>query len=125
MSPAPAIAPLPLQARPEQRHNRRYPIGLEIEYSLVSRGEIQHRGVGRTLNIGSGGLLFETPEPLPEQGLIRIAIRWPFLHESGCALKLVIHGRVVRSDSAGVAVTIHRHEFRTAGTIFANGRPGK
>jgi hypothetical protein len=118
MSPAPALAQkvrfLELH-HVDQRLNRRYPIALEIEYKLLRKGRVERLGLGRTLNVSSGGVLFEANEALPSGSSIELLVQWPFLLEGVCPLKLVIQGSVVRSDSKSVAVQTRHHEFRTAG----------
>ena len=118
MSPAPALAHAVgfLDShRSDQRSNRRYPIALEIEYKLLRKGRVERLGLGRTLNVSSGGVMFEANEPMPTGSSIELLMHWPFLLEGVCPLKLVIHGSVVRSDGKRVAVRTKHHEFRTAG----------
>ena len=118
MSPAPAVAPkvrFVESHHVDQRLNRRYPITLEIEYKLLRKGRVERLGLGRTLNVSSGGVLFEANETLPAGSSIEVLMQWPFLLEGVCPLKLVIHGSVVRSDSKRIAVRTKHHEFRTAG----------
>jgi hypothetical protein len=76
---------------------------------------VERLGLGKTLNVSSGGVLFEANESLPAGSSIELLMQWPFLLEGVCPLKLVIHGSVVRSDNKGVAVRTKQHEFRTAG----------
>jgi hypothetical protein len=118
------FAALPDAKRSEQRLNGRYPITLELQYKLLSKGRVERLGIGRTLNISSGGVLFESDDLLPAGGLIELAMKWPFLLEGICSLKLVMRGRIVRSDanSKAAAVKGEYHEFRTAGVAFAQGR---
>ena len=117
MSPALArsVAHLIQTQRAEQRAHQRYPIALKVEYKLLKKGRTELVGSGCTLNVSTGGLYFEADTPLPSQGRIDLAMEWPFLLEGVCALKLVMRGRIVRSDPKGVAVQILRHEIRTAG----------
>lgn len=118
MSPAPALAQTPRlieSHRVDQRDHRRYPITLEIEYKLLSKGRVERVGAGKTLNISSGGVLFEARDVLPAGSPIEVLMNWPFLLEGVCPLKLVIQGRVVRCDNRLVAVRCDHHEFRTAG----------
>jgi len=105
------------QQRTEQRLNGRYPITLELQYKLLNKGRVEHLGVGRTLNISSGGVLFETDELLPATGPIELALSWPFLLQGICNLKLVMRGKIVRCDtgSKAIAVKAEYHEFHTAG----------
>ena len=85
---------------------------------------MEQLGVGRTLNVSSGGVLFESDDLLPAGGPIELAMNWPFLLEGICSLKLVMRGRIVRCDpnSKAAAVKAKYHEFRTAGLAFAKGR---
>ena len=101
----------------DQRLNGRYPITLELQYKLLNKGRVEHLGVGRTLNISSGGVLFQADGILPPTGPIELALTWPFLLEGICNLKLVMRGRVVRCDagSRAIAVKAEYHEFHTAG----------
>ena len=96
----------------DQRATRRYPIRLDVEYRLPNE---KRTGSGTTLNVSSGGILFQTEEPLPAVGTIEISLKWPFALDGGCALKLVMRGKIVRRDSTGIAVKVRQHEFRTAG----------
>ncbi|HLK18728.1 MAG TPA: PilZ domain-containing protein [Bryobacteraceae bacterium] len=100
----------------DQRLHHRYPIILNVEYKLLVKGKVERLGSGRSRNISSGGIFFEVQENLPAQGRIELAMDWPFLLEGVCALKLVMRGRIVRTDATGIAVKIAHHEFRTAGT---------
>ena len=74
-------------------------------------------GVGRTLNIGSGGILFTTEERLPTGRLVELSVNWPARLDGTCPLKMVARGRVVRSEDTKAAVRIERYEFRTRKTI--------
>ena len=67
--------------RRDRRVNGRYPITLELQYKLMSKGRVEHVGIGLSLNISSGGVLFETNELLPPTGFIELAIQWPFYCE--------------------------------------------
>jgi hypothetical protein len=102
--------------RGDQRVNERYPIALELQYKLLNKGR-EHLGVGRTLNVSSGGVLFEADALLPATGPIELAMSWPFLLEEICKLKLVMRGRIVRceTNSKVIAVKAAYHEFHTAG----------
>jgi hypothetical protein len=50
-------------------------------------------------------------------------LSWPFLLEGVCPLKLVMKGRIVRSDLRGVAIQSSYHEFRTAGSRMPKNQP--
>jgi len=95
------------------RRHRRYPIALEIQYKWFN-SRLEHMGSGTTMNISSGGVLFRSAQPLPTRCSVELALSWPF-SLNDCALKLVMRGRVVRSDDHSTAVQVSHYEFRTAG----------
>jgi hypothetical protein len=70
-------------------------------------------GTGRTLNIGSGGVLFTTEEKLPLGRTVELSVNWPAMLDGTCPLKFVAVGRVVRAEEDIAAVRIERYEFRT------------
>lgn len=109
------------EPRRDQRSKGRYPIALELQYKLLRGSRVERMGLGRTLNISSGGVLFETDNPLPVRGSVELAMKWPFLLQGACGLKLVVRGRIVRCDAGtrATAVRAEYHEFRTAGTRLA------
>ena len=108
-------------ARPEERTDQRardrYPISLDLHYKVLRGGRVEQAGTGRTLNISSGGVFFETDDRLPKRGLVEVAMQWPYLLEGVCGLKLVMRGHIVRSggDCRETAVRAEFREFRTAG----------
>lgn len=99
----------------ERRSQTRYPIRLEVEYTLLSRGRVERYGFGRTLNVSSNGILFYAGDALPIGRSIKLAMKWPFLLEGVCALKLHMRGIIIRSDAKNAGVRIDHHEFRTVG----------
>jgi PilZ domain len=105
----------------EQRVKGRFPIALDVQYKLLRGDRVDQVGCGKTLNISSGGVLLETDQPLPANGFIEIAIKWPFLLREVCGLKLVMRGRIVRRDPRTkiTAVRAESHEFRTTGVRSA------
>jgi PilZ domain-containing protein len=101
------------------RSHRRYPIELDVQYKWNRAGRAEQAGSGTTVNISSGGVLFRCAESVPEDSRIEMALSWPFSLE-GCALKLILRGRVVRSSSQVTAVRVLQYEFRTAGLLRAS-----
>lgn len=122
MSIAPAavgLARLLDGRRTDQRAHRRYPIGLEVEYKLLSKGRFERLGSGRTLNVSSGGACFKSNHTLPSKGAIELVMSWPLLLEGVCPLKLIMRGRIVRNDGQRVAIQAKYHEFKTGGARIA------
>ena len=100
----------------DQRARDRYPISLDLQYKVLRGGRIEQTGTGRTLNISSGGVLFETDDRLPQRGLVEVAMQWPYLLQGVCGLKLVMRGHIVRSggNQTKTALRAEFREFRTA-----------
>lgn len=123
MSPTPALerAVEPPKLNDfDLRSHARYPIALKVRYKVVGTDGIKRAGSGRTLDISSRGLLFETTDAAPlflENGKIDLDIDWPFLLDEVCALKIAIRGHIVRWDNRRLAVRIDQYEFRTAGVV--------
>lgn len=104
----------------ELRVHRRYPIALAVQYKWNLEKRRAQVGVGTTINISRGGVLFRSSDMPPVLSPIELALSWPVSLDD-CALKLVMRGRVVRSASETIAVRVVQYEFRTAG---ARGRSG-
>jgi hypothetical protein len=99
----------------DRRANRRYPIALRLQYKLIAKGRVQRLGLGRTINISSHGVLFESDDAMPTSGQIEVVLNWPFSLQGVCALKLVMRGRILRTEERTVALETEFREFRTAG----------
>jgi hypothetical protein len=93
----------------------------DVKYSVVRSRTIKTSGSGKTLNFGSGGILFTTEDRLPVGTMVELSVRWPAMLEGTCPLQFVATGRVVRAESNRAAVRIERYEFRTRGAIAAAG----
>ncbi len=93
----------------DRRQSRRYPVDLEAEYKLLDALGTWQSGRTRVRNLSTGGVWFETPQPLPRGLRIELAIRWPA--PSGL-IQLYVFGQTVRSENDGCAARILRHDFR-------------
>lgn len=103
MSPAPSRKFAPY----ERRRHQRFPITARSQYILAGIRE-----QATTLDISSGGVFLKTEKILPVGKQIEVLIDWPALLDDRCPLRLVIAGKVLRSDQAGTAVGIIRYDFR-------------
>lgn len=121
MSDAPGLAKLWREKpnKADRRLHRRYPIVLDVEYKS-NRGRIARLGSGTTVNVSSRGVLFSADDSLPAGSPVELTMKWPILLEGVCPLKLVMRGRVVRSDWRGVAVRAKDHEFRVMAAGSSN-----
>jgi hypothetical protein len=103
-------------AERERRSKRRFQIDQEVKYKMLYGQRIAETGVGRTLNISSGGVWFTTETMLTSGMPVELSMNWPVLLNDSCPMKLMIYGCVVRSNEKGAAVAIERYEFRTQGS---------
>jgi hypothetical protein len=113
----PPLAP-PRTYQSNRRLHDRYPLALKLQYKIPNKKGLVHHGCGRTLDISSGGVLFEADCLLPASGPIELAIDWPYLLDGVVSLELVMKGPIVRSDTKAVAVKADHYEFLTAGARF-------
>jgi hypothetical protein len=100
----------------ERRSDRRYALHLDLRWKLIRRRRILETGVGRTLDLSSGGILIETERSLPVGLNLEISVAWPVMLHNVSPMQLVISGRIVRTSGQRVAIRMLQHEFRTAGT---------
>jgi hypothetical protein len=100
----------------DRRETSRFPVREEVRYRVLHAKGLAASGVGKTLDIGSGGILFTTQERLPMGRLVEVAVNWPVRLDGACPLQFVAVGKVVRSDATKAAVQIARYEFKTRGT---------
>jgi hypothetical protein len=106
---------LPKSPGDERRVCPRYPIGLDLRYTVHTGRKQFETGNGRTVNLSRSGLRFTTDRPLLCGLKIDLAISWPLLLDGVVQLQLVASGRVVWAQGNEVAVQIERHEFKTRG----------
>jgi hypothetical protein len=99
----------------ERRSDRRYEISLEMRWKVLRRKRTLDSGLGRTIDLSSGGILFEAGRKLPVGLKVQLSIAWPVLLHNASPLQLTVAGRIVRSDSMRAAIQIIQHEFRTVG----------
>ena len=107
---------LQAQSDRERRIKRRFQIDQEVKYKMLYGQRIAETGVGRTMNISSGGVWFSTESMLTSGMPVELSMNWPVLLNDSCPMKLMIYGCVVRSNEKGAAVAIERYEFRTQGS---------
>jgi hypothetical protein len=95
------------------RANRRYEISLELRWKIVRWKRVLDSGSGRTLDLSSSGILFESGRPLAPGAKIELSIVWPVLLQNMTPLQLFANGRIVRSDRSRTAMRMAHHEFKT------------
>ena len=98
---------------PDRRGSVRFPVNLELRYSVVGHRRPAETGSGRTIDMSSSGLSFTADRPLSIGQKLDLSIDWPALLDGDVQLQLVVSGVVVRTDGAVTALRMDRHEFRT------------
>lgn len=97
----------------DRRRDKRYEIGLDVKWKLIRRRKVLDTGIGRTIDLSSGGILLEAERPLPMGLNLELSITWPVMLHNVAPLQLVVAGRIVRSRGKQVAIRMIQHEFRT------------
>ncbi len=100
----------------ERRTKKRFHIEQEVRYKMLYGQRIAETGVGKTVNISSGGVWFTTENTLTAGMPVELSMSWPVLLHDSCPMKLMIYGCVLRSSEKGAVVAIERYEFRTQGS---------
>jgi PilZ domain len=103
----------PGQGGNERRSNTRFPLSLDLRYTIFDPSGPKTTGSGRTIDLSSSGLSFVAEGQLAVGQTLDAAIHWPVLLDSGVQLQLILTGVVVRTHGNITALRIHRHEFRT------------
>jgi len=92
------------------------PIERDVRYKVFAGKKAEPQvGLGKTLNMSSGGVLFTTESTLPEGERVELAVSWPAQLNDTLPLKLVAMGRLVRSVDMQAAIAIEKYEFKTVG----------
>jgi hypothetical protein len=85
----------------------------ELRYKVLDGDTIVEAGMGRTVDVCSGGVAFQIGHELTPGLFIELSISWPVLLEDACPMRLIVFGRVLRSSLQMSACTVDKYEFRT------------
>jgi hypothetical protein len=99
----------------DRRQDRRYHLQLDLKWKLIRRRRVLDTGTGQTVDISSGGILFDAGRLLPEGLNVELSISWPVLLQNVAPMQLVATGKIVRGNGGKVAIQTTQHEFRTVG----------
>jgi hypothetical protein len=106
----------PREGPDDRRTQLRLPIGLDVRYEVLGKKrtvkQVKQVGMGKTLNMSSGGVLFTTEAALREGERVELAIDW-LAQLDKVRLQLVVSGRLLRADQTQAALLIEKHEFKT------------
>jgi hypothetical protein len=107
----------------DRRAKYRFEIQRELRYKATADRIQPASGVGRTLNLCSGGVAFLAEHPLPEGAFVELSISWPALLDESCPMRLNVFGRVIRTAGLAVVCSIDKYEFRTAPRVLRPATP--
>ena len=107
------VVRLPKELRVDRRASIRYPLTLDLRYSVSNRRAPLETVVGRLIDLSSSGLRFIGQGHLEPGQKLHVAIDWPVLLDGRVQLQLVATGVVAWSRGTEVAMRIQRHDFRT------------
>jgi hypothetical protein len=110
----------------DRRFSRRYPIIAELEFQAIGDDGLRVKGLGRSIDLSTGGVLFEVDQILREGALrkgmpIELVIAWPARLNRSLALNLCVSGRVARSHGTMHAVRMRDHDFCLRGRYRLGG----
>jgi hypothetical protein len=97
----------------ERRKSLRFPIRREVRYKLLDGSRIVARGRGETADMSSGGIAFRIGEALPLGSYLELSVSWPVPLDDGCAMQLIVFGRVLRFSHGNYICGVEKWEFRT------------
>lgn len=101
----------------ERRAALRFHIECKVSYKIVGGDTLGEMGQGKTVNMSSGGILFTTDHALARGARVEVEVEWPIKLNDRIPLKLVVQGKIVRSENTHLALAglqILGHHFRLA-----------
>ncbi len=72
-------------------------------------------GTGRTTDVSRGGVRFTADAPVPDGVDAELHIAWPFLLQDVIPLRLVMPGKILKTDQRGTVLRARSYAFRTYG----------
>lgn len=114
------MQPVIMRREAERRRKARFPICREMRYKLLEDDTIIAQGTGETIDMASGGVAFTTGQPLRPGAYIELSISWPVLLDENTRMRLVVFGRLIRSNHQTAACTVEKYEFRTQARATAS-----
>jgi hypothetical protein len=92
-----------------RRSGHRFPIEVELSYLLVNGKTIVSAGQGRTVDISSSGVLFQSAHCVRPGTQIELSIAWPARIDGIARMQLRASGRTVREPGNTIGVQILRY----------------
>jgi hypothetical protein len=102
----------------DRRASMRLPINRHVRYTILGeKKKLRQAGLGKTLNISAGGILFTTEYPLPEGERVELVVSWLARLNDALPVKLVLTGRLVRSGAAQAAMSIDKIRIQSLANL--------
>jgi hypothetical protein len=95
----------------DRRDASRFPLSEEVTYTAHC-GAVTTSGIGKSLNLGGGGILLTTEEHLHLGCTVVLKLAWPARLDGRCLLAVIATGTVTRSEKNRAAVKFEDWEFR-------------
>jgi hypothetical protein len=100
----------------DRRQDRRYHLQMELSWKLILRRRVLDTGIGHTIDLSGGGILFDAGRPLPTGHDVVLSISWPVLFDGKVPMQLAAKGRIVRENFGQVAIQMVQREVLAAPT---------
>ena len=101
----------------ERRNRQRFPLSLELRFTVSNGNRQKVQGRGEVVNISSSGVAFRTETPLAPDVSIEASMAWPVALNGDCVLRVTLEGRVMRVENGLSVMRVDRYEFRTGGRV--------
>ena len=98
----------------ERRMKRRFELARELRYKMTGDGIPAAAGNGQTVNLSSNGVAFTAEHRIYAGSFVELSINWPVLLDDSCAMRLIVFGRVLRTNGQKAVCSIDKYEFRVA-----------
>jgi hypothetical protein len=101
----------------ERRSKVRYPLDLSVRFRYFAGGSLRY-GVGRTVDVSSGGVLVVSQRILSPHEIdvgvnVEMSIEWPPMLDGRICLQLFAVGFVARRRPFDFAAAFERYQLRT------------
>jgi hypothetical protein len=94
----------------DPRVDRRYDLKLELCWNLMWGRRVLDSGTGISVNLSSGGILFDAGRTLRFGRNVELFISWPVLLDDTVPLQLIISGCILRISGTCAAIQMaQRH----------------
>jgi hypothetical protein len=103
----------PIKKTADRRNKQRFALQREVRYKMAEDGVVVSAGNGQTIDIGSGGVAFSCEGRLLPGAFVELSISWPVLLDETCPMRLIVFGRVLRSQNGQAVCSVDKYEFRT------------